>query len=56
MLKILLNLPSIGLVDEIWVWEAVQHGDSALLNRDSLGTTCMCDWLWFGFFGKTNVR
>jgi len=24
-------------VDEIWVWEAVQHGDSALLNGDSLG-------------------
>ena len=24
-------------MDEIWVWEAVQHGDSALLNGDSLG-------------------
>jgi len=24
-------------VDEIWVWEAVQHGDSGLLNGDSLG-------------------
>lgn len=24
-------------MDEIWVWEAVQHGDSALLNEDSLG-------------------
>ncbi|KAJ3564589.1 hypothetical protein NP233_g8198 [Leucocoprinus birnbaumii] len=36
----MLNSPSSELIDEIWVWEAVQHGDSALLNRDSLG-------MWF---------
>lgn len=28
-------------MDEIWVWEAVQHGDSALLNGESLGYLCM---------------
>ncbi|KAF5350679.1 hypothetical protein D9756_008735 [Leucocoprinus leucothites] len=31
------NSPSGKLVDEIWAWEAVQHGDSALLNEESLG-------------------
>jgi hypothetical protein len=36
-----LNSPSGELVDEIWSWEAVQHGDSALLNGDSLGCLCM---------------
>ncbi|KAG1745299.1 hypothetical protein EDB19DRAFT_1894483 [Suillus lakei] len=25
-----------GLIDEIWTWESVQHGDSALLNRQNL--------------------
>ncbi|KAI0772814.1 hypothetical protein BD413DRAFT_473512 [Trametes elegans] len=24
-------------IDEIWSWEAVNHGDAALVNRDSLG-------------------
>ncbi|KAG1819131.1 Alpha/Beta hydrolase protein [Suillus subaureus] len=25
-----------GVIDEIWSWESVQHGDSALLNRQNL--------------------
>ncbi|EIN14480.1 hypothetical protein PUNSTDRAFT_96391 [Punctularia strigosozonata HHB-11173 SS5] len=29
-------------VDEIWAWEAVQHGDSALLNAENLGG--LYDW------------
>ncbi|KAM6489266.1 Alpha/Beta hydrolase fold [Amanita muscaria] len=31
------------LVEEIWTWEAVQHGDSALLNEKSL--SCIYDWM-----------
>jgi hypothetical protein len=30
------------LVDEIWSWEAVQHGDSELLNGEQLGCFCEC--------------
>ncbi|KAF7762184.1 hypothetical protein Agabi119p4_8777 [Agaricus bisporus var. burnettii] len=41
-IKLLLNLPSGELVDEIWACDAVQHGDSALLNQESLGLTF--DW------------
>ncbi|KAI0717896.1 alpha/beta-hydrolase [Cerioporus squamosus] len=29
-------------VDEIWAWEAVNHGDSCLINRDALGG--LYDW------------
>ena len=29
-------------VDEIWSWEAANHGDSCLLNRDKLGGICEC--------------
>ncbi|KAG1778738.1 hypothetical protein EV702DRAFT_1091459 [Suillus placidus] len=31
-----------GVIDEIWSWESVQHGDSALLNRQNL-SGCF-DW------------
>ena len=27
-------------IDEIWAWEAVNHGDSCLVNRDNLGGLC----------------
>ncbi|KAI0752708.1 alpha/beta-hydrolase [Daedaleopsis nitida] len=30
------------MIDEIWSWEAANHGDSALLNRDTLGG--IYDW------------
>ncbi|KAG2754389.1 alpha/beta-hydrolase [Suillus brevipes Sb2] len=31
-----------GVIDEIWSWESVQHGDSALLNRQNLSGSF--DW------------
>jgi pimeloyl-ACP methyl ester carboxylesterase len=30
------------LIDEVWSWESVQHGDAALLNEGRLG--CVFDW------------
>jgi pimeloyl-ACP methyl ester carboxylesterase len=35
-------LAACGVIDEIWSWESVQHGDSALLNRQNLSGTF--DW------------
>ncbi|KAG1859214.1 Alpha/Beta hydrolase protein [Suillus subluteus] len=35
-------LPACGVIDEIWSWESVQHGDSALLNRHNLSGSF--DW------------
>lgn len=35
-------LAACGVIDEIWSWESVQHGDSALLNRDNLSGSF--DW------------
>ncbi|KAK2464528.1 hypothetical protein APHAL10511_003507 [Amanita phalloides] len=34
---------SAHLVDEIWAWEAVQHGDAALVNREALSS--VYDWV-----------
>ncbi|EPQ51881.1 hypothetical protein GLOTRDRAFT_80888 [Gloeophyllum trabeum ATCC 11539] len=31
-------------IDEIWAWEAVQHGDAALLNESLLNHNSLCDW------------
>lgn len=42
VIKRILNSPSGEQVDEIWSWEAVQHGDSYLLNGESLGY--LFDW------------
>ena len=28
------------IIEEIWSWEAVNHGDSALINRRNLGAFC----------------
>ncbi|KAG6335177.1 hypothetical protein ID866_3921 [Astraeus odoratus] len=36
MLRHLFDSPAAHLVDEVWSWEAVQHGDSALLNAQNL--------------------
>ncbi|KAG1819128.1 Alpha/Beta hydrolase protein [Suillus subaureus] len=35
-------LATCGVIDEIWSWESVQHGDSALLNRQNLSGSF--DW------------
>ncbi|KAG0703530.1 hypothetical protein DFH29DRAFT_915901 [Suillus ampliporus] len=35
-------LTACGVIDEIWSWESVQHGDSALLNKQNLSGTF--DW------------
>ncbi|PFH44988.1 hypothetical protein AMATHDRAFT_10265 [Amanita thiersii Skay4041] len=34
---------SADMIDEIWVWESVQHGDSALVNGARL--SCLFDWM-----------
>ncbi|KAM6489820.1 hypothetical protein JOM56_014843 [Amanita muscaria] len=34
---------SSDLIDEIWTWEAIQHGDSALVNEKQL--SCLYDWI-----------
>ncbi|KAG1859215.1 Alpha/Beta hydrolase protein [Suillus subluteus] len=35
-------LAACGVIDEIWSWESVQHGDSALLNRQNISGSF--DW------------
>ncbi|KAI6041545.1 Alpha/beta hydrolase family-domain-containing protein [Pisolithus marmoratus] len=42
MLRSLLDSPAAPLVHEVWSWEAVQHGDSALLNGENLSG--IFDW------------
>ncbi|KAH7911504.1 Alpha/beta hydrolase family-domain-containing protein [Hygrophoropsis aurantiaca] len=42
-LRFLLSHPSASHIEEIWSWEAVQHGDSALLNANSLSG--IYDWM-----------
>jgi hypothetical protein len=36
-----LELERSVVVEEVWAWEAVNHGDSALLNAPHLGGVCM---------------
>ncbi|KAF9230425.1 Alpha/Beta hydrolase protein [Melanogaster broomeanus] len=43
MLRSLLDSPAGYLVDEVWAWEAVQHGDSALINAHNLSG--ISDWM-----------
>ncbi|KAF8651171.1 hypothetical protein AX16_004826, partial [Volvariella volvacea WC 439] len=38
----LLSSPAAEHIDEVWAWEAVQHGDSVLLNDGSL--SAVSDW------------
>ncbi|KAF4612863.1 hypothetical protein D9613_011151 [Agrocybe pediades] len=41
-LRYLLSSPAANVIDEIWVWESVQHGDAGLLNAKS--ATGLFDW------------
>jgi hypothetical protein len=43
MLRYLMSTTKSGEVvfDEIWAWETVNHGDSALINKDNLCALCM---------------
>ncbi|KAG1739565.1 Alpha/Beta hydrolase protein [Suillus lakei] len=41
-LQYLLSSPSVSLIDEVWSWEAVQHGDAALVNETNLSG--IFDW------------
>lgn len=41
-LRYLLSSPTASLIDEMWSWEAVQHGDAALINETSLSG--IFDW------------
>ena len=36
MLRSLFDSPAAPLVDEVWSWEAVHHGDAALVNAGNL--------------------
>ncbi|KAF9224817.1 alpha/beta-hydrolase [Gyrodon lividus] len=42
MLRSLLDSPAGYMVDEVWAWEAAQHGDSALVNANNLSG--IFDW------------
>ncbi|KAF9230207.1 alpha/beta-hydrolase [Melanogaster broomeanus] len=42
MLRSLLDSPAGYMVDEVWAWEAVQHGESALINAHNLSG--ISDW------------
>jgi hypothetical protein len=39
-IKHLFSSSASQLVDEVWSWESVQHGDAALLNAENLTGTC----------------
>ncbi|KAG2347142.1 hypothetical protein BDR05DRAFT_715971 [Suillus weaverae] len=41
-LRYLLSSPTASLIDEVWSWEAVQHGDAALINETNLSG--IFDW------------
>ncbi|KAG6877792.1 hypothetical protein C0993_003886 [Termitomyces sp. T159_Od127] len=41
-LKYLLSSPAASLIDEVWTWESVQHGDACLINGDKNGG--VFDW------------
>ncbi|KAF9011869.1 Alpha/Beta hydrolase protein [Cyathus striatus] len=41
-LQYLLSSPAAEIIDEVWVWESVQHGDAALINAENLGG--IFDW------------
>lgn len=40
MITLRANDPSAADIDEIWSFEAVQHGDSALVNKGNLCGLC----------------
>lgn len=39
-LATLLSSPASHIIDEIWCWESVQHGDAALVNHGSISRYC----------------
>ncbi|KAF9472712.1 hypothetical protein BDN70DRAFT_886700 [Pholiota conissans] len=41
-LEDLFNSPAADIIDEVWVWESIQHGDAALLNASS--NSGLFDW------------
>ncbi|KAG8216017.1 hypothetical protein J3R82DRAFT_8010 [Butyriboletus roseoflavus] len=43
MIRDLLNAPAGEMVDEVWAWDAVQHGDAAVVNAENLSG--IFDWL-----------
>ncbi|KAG1752176.1 alpha beta-hydrolase [Suillus lakei] len=41
-LRYLLSSPTASLIDEVWSWEAIQHGDAAIVNETNLSG--IFDW------------
>ncbi|GLB39842.1 putative alpha/beta hydrolase family protein [Lyophyllum shimeji] len=41
-LQYLLCSPAASVIDEVWTWESVQHGDACLINGDKIGA--VFDW------------
>ncbi|KAG6860707.1 hypothetical protein C0995_008292 [Termitomyces sp. Mi166 len=41
-LQHLLSSPAASIIDEVWTWESVQHGDACLINADKNGG--VFDW------------
>ena len=35
--------PAARVIDEIWVWEVVHHGDTSIIN--SAKTSAVCEWV-----------
>ncbi|KAG5637888.1 hypothetical protein H0H81_002773 [Sphagnurus paluster] len=42
VLQHLLASPAASIIDEVWTWESVQHGDAFLINGDKIGG--VFDW------------
>lgn len=40
MLRALLDAPAGEMIDEVWAWDAVQHGDAAVVNAENLNGIC----------------
>lgn len=40
VLAVLLSSPAGRIIDEVWAWESVQHGDAALINAGNLSAVC----------------
>lgn len=40
MIRDLLNAPAGEMVDEVWAWDAIQHGDAAVVNAENLSGIC----------------
>lgn len=40
MIRDLLDAPAGEMVDEVWAWDAVQHGDAAVVNTENQNGIC----------------